>query len=83
MVALLHSSLLATLVFLDIFKQCSTRLLKVLHKCCNTDMHRIPPTHLPFPSCPQESYMRTGQTPHCCVQYINIYTCNQVLKEDD
>ena len=34
----LHFTLLATLFVTGGYEQCCTRLLKVLHKCCNTDV---------------------------------------------
>ena len=37
-VLLPHSTLLAMSLCLASYEQCSTRLLKVLHKCCNTDV---------------------------------------------
>ena len=37
-VLLPHCTLLATLLCLASYEQCSTRLLKVLHKCCNMDV---------------------------------------------
>ena len=40
-ILLSHTTLLATLLCLTSYEQCSTRLLKVLHKCCNTDMLRV------------------------------------------
>ena len=47
-------------------------------------MHRIPLTHPPFPLCPQELYIYALAKPLTAVlQYNNIHTCNQVLKEDN
>ena len=40
-VLLLRIILLATLLCLTSYEQCSTQLLKVLHKCCNTDVLRV------------------------------------------
>ena len=40
-ILLLHSTLLATLLCLVSYKQCSMWLLKVLHKCYNMDMLRF------------------------------------------
>ena len=36
-----HSTLLATMLCLTSYEQCSTRPLKMLHKCCNTDVLRV------------------------------------------
>ena len=46
------------------------KLLKVLHKCGNTDVLEFLLIYLPSPSgavCPWESYTYISQTPHCRV----------------
>ena len=76
------STLLAILVFLDTYnsyKQCCTWLLKVFHKCCNTDMYKILPTHPPSPSCPQESYI-IMQWPNPSMLCYNILIYTHVIR---
>ena len=58
--------LLATLLCLGSYEQCCTQLLKVLYKCCNTDMLRVLLIYLHSPlcaACPGESCVYISQTP--------------------
>ena len=65
-------TLLATLLCLASYEQRSTRLLKVLHKCYNTDILRV---LLIYPNSPSD----TVRPWDCAYIYIYIYQSNPSL----
>ena len=70
-----HSTLLATLSCLTIYKQCSTWLLKVLHKCCNTDVLGVLLIYLHSPSgtaCPLDRVYISIKPLAAVLQPINV-----------
>ena len=81
--ALPCNTLLAMLLHLNNYEQCCTRLLKVLHICCNTDVLGVLLIYPYSPSDaahPQELCLElciyNFQTPCCSVTiYQCIYTC--------
>ena len=74
------STLLTTLLCLSSYKQCCTQLLKVLHKCCNTDIRNRGFTNIftlsldhfiPLWSCIYIYKLK----PHC---HVTTYRCTYV-----
>ena len=55
--------------------ECITQMLYI-------DMHRIPPTHPPSPRVLRSHTYALAKLLTAVLQYINIYTCNQVLEEN-
>ena len=87
-ILLLRSTLLAMLLWLASYKQCSTRLLKVLHKCCNTDMLGALLIYLHSPlgtACPWDRAYISVKPLTAVLQYIINYPQEyfmDILSED-
>ena len=79
-----RSTLLATLLCFASYEQCSTDLLKVLHKCCNTDVLGV---LLIYPHSPlgvarprDRAYNYISQTPCCRVTIYNeLLVSNRIM----
>ena len=70
-------TLLATLLCLASYEQCSTRLLKMLHKRCNTDKLGVLLIHPPSPSgtaCPRDRAYISVKPLAAMLQPINVAT---------
>ena len=78
-VLLPHSTLLATLLCLTSYEQYSTQLLKVLHKCCNTDVVRVLLLYPHSPSgavCPRDHVYVSVKPFAAMLQPINVTLSN-------